>query len=106
MKKKLTTTEVTGVIMLAVLVAAITSAAFLLKNCSGVQSIQSPEVRVEILDTLATPVNTREAGRDINKKSAKKSKKRKAGKKVKSESRQGKVKDPFSDTIPKLKTDR
>lgn len=96
----LSKTELTGLILLGILVAAITASAILLRDCSGQSSLQQgPEVKIEIVDTVAAPAPTKETTKKKEKK-----KRGASGRKKKAPSKKKtptvNPKNPFTDTIP------
>lgn len=101
MKKPLGKTEITGLILLALLIAAITGCALLVKDCRGIQE-NSPEHEIVVLDTLPLPAET-QAVKKSSRKSAKKPKKtkKKNRKKTASKKAPARTVDPFGDTIPR-----
>lgn len=103
MKHPLTKTELTGLILLGVLVVAITGIAFLAKDCGGSDGAsiqeQGPRAVISVADTTAMPAKTETVPAKPRKaKQAKKNAKKRAAPAVKAKAEK---KDPFSDTIPR-----
>lgn len=95
MGKRLTKSELTGLLILALIIVAILGLAFGLRGRTENESA-GPKMEMEILDTLPTPVETRTVE---EKKPKKKSRaKKSAAKKVSGYKEKA---DPFADTVPK-----
>lgn len=93
-------TELTGLILLAILVVAITACGLLMKQCR--QAPAEPEVKIEVIEETANAPD--EAYKEKKRKEAKERGEKKDRKKTKSKRTEKKVpverKDPFGDTIP------
>lgn len=100
MKNRFTKTELTGLILLAVLIVAVTGCALLVKSCDATGgSSTAPPFEIQVVDTVETPAPTHSARKTGEKKKSKKRKKASAAKKS-SRGSQAQRTDPFADTIP------
>ena len=106
MGKGLTKTELTGIILLGILITVITGSAVLMKNCTGLQQQPALPPRIEVIDSSSNNKEYTPSGRQPVKKSKKKSGARKKGATGSSSKSNSSPKagverpDPFLDTIP------
>lgn len=112
MKNPLGKTELTGIALLALLIAVITGCGLLLRRCGyglpGSEAAQEQAMRIIATDTVTLPVETSRAGvsdrkgKKPGKEETKSRRKRPAANKARKKA--GKAasgrKDPFSDTVP------
>lgn len=97
MKKGLGKTELTGLILLAILIVGITGCALLLRERSAPKEFHpEPDLKTELLDTLPQNDQAKKRSGKNQKPKTKKTSKKKGSKKKAAPLR----KDPFADTIP------
>lgn len=107
MKKGLNKTEVTGLMLLVVLIVVITGSGILLKNCRRSSDPKPSEgLQVEIIDSVkeAAPSPEEKFTDRKNKESKKEAKKKNSSRSRKKAARTKAVKErknPFTDTIPR-----
>lgn len=109
-RKPLTRTEVTGLVLLALIIIVIVGSAVLLRNCRGAESSAEPAPpAVEIISQEAgasapSKQNSEKKARKKDDKAQKgKGRKDKAKKtKAQKEKRMAPARNPFQDTVPKF----
>lgn len=88
-------TELTGLVLLAILIILILTASFTLRGCSEENSVSAPPLEIVAMDSVDIPIAT-EIVSVKGKKTEKKNKKRTRKKSTKISSQP----DPFKDTVP------
>lgn len=102
MGKGLSKTELTGVILLGILIVAITAVPIMMKNCSGERGNEADIPVMTVVDSADyVHPDTKVAGkRNSGKRGGKRKRGGSYGTKVKKERTAVERTDPFSDTIP------